>query len=465
MDRKEKLFKNTIAYTIGNFGTKILAYVLVLVYTHFIPSKELGYYDLIITTVSLFTPIILLMFDDGVYRWLIDANEKDKGLIIATCLRTITSMTIFSIAVLLLVNNFYPIKYIASIIVFLSSSMIYNLFLNSVRGLGNSFLYATSGIVNSVTLLVLELIGLTVFDLGVEALLVSKGISNVITIVFIYFKQKEFKGVLKSPFNKTLAKDILKYSAPLIPNNICWWIVNSSDRYIILFFLGASFNGIYSISNKFPTIVTTISSIFYFSFQEAMIKEFDAQDRDEFYSNIFKKYYILLFSLIICGIPATKIVVELFTGVEYHSAWMYSGFLYLSTVYSALSGLLGIGYQISKETKRSVLSTVGASFINIFINICAISFLGLHAASLSTFIAYFYLLIIRLKHTKKYFKLKIEWRQFILLNLLSLVMIVITYITSIHVCIALTVLAVFMLVYLNKEIVLSIIDKVLRKRR
>lgn len=78
MDREKKIVKNTVAYTIGNFGSKILAYIMVLVYTHYITSAELGYYDVVITTISLFQPIILMMFDDGVYRWLVDDSQKTK---------------------------------------------------------------------------------------------------------------------------------------------------------------------------------------------------------------------------------------------------------------------------------------------------------------------------------------------------------------------------------------------------
>lgn len=461
MDRNQKIIKNTIAYTIGNFGSKILSYLMVLVYTHYVSSADLGYYDVIVTTVSLLQPIILLMFDDGVYRWLIDDNHKNKSVILSTCLKTVSITTAISVIILLILNLKLNFRYLLGILLFYVTSLFYQILLNSVRGLSNSRLYATSGVLNSFILLILEIFGVVVLGYGVEALLISKAIANIITIVFLFYKQKELKKLFKAPYSKELAKEIANYSLPLIPNNISWWIVNFSDRYIILFFLGVSANGIYSIANKFPTIVTTVTGILYFSFQEAMLKEYDAPDRDVFYSKLFGKYYSILFSLVACGIPLTRIVIQLFTGAEYTSAWMYSGFLYIGTVYSALATLLGIGYQISKETKRSVYSTVGAASVNVLINIAFINVIGLHAASLSTMISYIVLFAIRIRHSRKYFVLNIKWKEFFFSNFICSAVLIVTLISrSMAVSFVTTLISILCSAYLNKDMLFAILKKV-----
>lgn len=464
MNREKKIVKNTIAYTIGNFGSKILAYIMVLVYTHYITSAELGYYDIIITTVSLFQPIILMMFDDGVYRWLIDDSQKNKKEIISTCIKTVFCTTSMSVIVILILNIKLQLDYLIGILLYLASSLFYQIILSSVRGLSNSKLYAESGILNSVLLLVFEILGVVVLKMGVEALLISKALANIITTSYIYARQIDFKGVVSKPYNRDLAREIAHYSLPLIPNNISWWIVNSSDRYIILFFLGTTANGIYSIANKFPTIVTTVTGILYFAIQESMLKEYKAPDRDKFYSNIFEKYYSILFAMVIVGIPATRIVIELFVGESYKTSWMFSGFLYLSTVYSALSGLLGIGYQISKETKRSIYSTVGAAFVNVAINIIFIKIIGLHAASFSTLVAYVFLLIVRLQHSRRYFNLDINWKKFISINCVCALVISLTYIAdNLFICFCVTMITLMIATYINKEIVIKIMKNTIRR--
>lgn len=457
MDRNKRIIKNTVVFAIGNFGSKILAYIMVLVYTYYIGKSELGYYDLILTTVNLLHPLLLMAFDEGIYRWLIGDDETDQTVIFSTCIKTTGLTTIASIGILLLVNLFFDFQYVGYIALFIATTMMYSMFLNSIRGLTKNKLYATSGIMNSVIILLIEVIGLVFLSMGIECLLIAKIIGNTVAMIFLYVNAPEFHGFWRIPINRSLAKSIFKYSFPLVPNQISWWIVNGSDRYIILFFLGTDYNGIYTISNKFPTIITTITAIVYLALQETIIKEYNSPDRDEFYSKTFEKYYTLLFSLILCAIPATDLVIRWFVSPAYSDAWRYIGFLYLSTVFSALSSFMGIGYQISKETKRSVVSTISAAGINVLINVIFAPIIGLHAASTSTFIAYFVLFLIRIRHCKRYFTLHINWKLFGLLLGVSLGVIAGSYFLNEIGNIILAVTAFAALLVLNKNFVLGII--------
>ena len=360
---------------------------------------------------------------------------------------------------MLVSNNWFNFKYVWLIALLIASSMLYSMFQNAIRGLTSNRLYALSGIFNSILILAFELIGLIVFSMGVEGLLIAQIASYICTILFIYWREKRLQGFFKTPIDRVLTKEIFNYSFPLIPNQISWWIVNSSDRYIILLFLGTAFNGIYSISNKFPTIITTITGVVYFALQETIIKEYNADDRDEFYSVTFEKYYTLLFSLICCAIPATNLIIKWFVGVEYKDAWQFTGFLYLSTVFSALSSFLGIGYQISKETKRSVLSTVSAAGVHLVINLAMVRFIGLHAASFSTFISYLVLFIIRINHSKKYFTLHIKWTYFSLLVLIPVIIMIISYFGNMTINILLTAITSICILMANRTILKTILKK------
>ena len=250
-------------------------------------------------------------------------------------------------------------------------------------------------------------------------------------------------------------KGILKYSVPLIPNTICWWIVSSSDKYIILGELGTISNGIYSISNKFPTVLTMLASIFYLAWQDAAIREYNSKDRNIFFSQVFNKYFTLLMSMTIFLIPFTRLVIDKVVAKEYNMAWKYTGFLYLASVFSALCGFLGLGYQISKETQRSVLSTVCSALLNIIINIIMVRKYGLYAASFSTLSAYVFLMFIRIIHTKKYFRLKIMWNKFIGLLLVNFGIIIATYWCGDFVCYMLCALGMVSALLLNKSVYMS----------
>lgn len=463
-EREMKILKNSLVFTIGNLGSKVLSYIMVLVYTHYISLSELGYYDIVLTSISFLQPFVMLAFDEGIYRWLIDANKTEQKSIISSCIKAIGFTTLIASIFFLLVNQFICIKYGIEIIILFSSGIIYSLLLNAARGLGSNELYAKSGIINSILMLLFEIVGIVLLKKGVVVLIVSKSIANIITCIYIYFKQNEIKGFVFEKININIAKSILKYTLPLIPNTVSWWIVSSSDRYIILFGLGTTFNGIYAIANKFPTIITMVASILYLALQEAVIKAYNEEDRDAFYSNIFEKYYKFLFSLVMCAVPITKIIIMFFVGTAYTSAWKYVGFLFMSTVFSSLSSFLGIGYQVSKDTKRSAISTIFAAIINIIVNVLLINFIGLHAASLSTLCAYVFLFVIRIIHSKKYFSLYINWKKFVFLFVECLVIIGLTFICNIYVILVIFIVAVVLFLYNNKDTIVPIIKKLFNKK-
>lgn len=465
MSQEKKLVKKTIIYAIGNIGSKVLAYLMVLVYSHYITAEDLGYYDLILATVSMIQPIITFQISDGVYRFLVSGYEEEKKRIVSSVFKMLCIVAVISEIVYFIFAWILHLKYPVWVGLYLLAILFFFFFHEAMRGLGKSKEYAYIGIINSGVMLFVEVIGLIVFKLGILALIAGNVLSMFVCIFVMISSSSEFKKLFAIPFDKELLKKIFLYSIPLVPNTVCWWVVNSSDRYIILGFLGTKFNGIYSISNKFPTILTTITGIFYLAWQESAITEYDSPNRDDFFSNIFKKYYILLFSLCLCGIPFTHVVMWFFVGNEYKMAWIYTGALYLAAVFSALSSFLGLGYQISKETTRSVITTVIAAIINAVINLSMIGILGLHAASISTFIAYFFLFMVRVKHTKRYFTLNVNWHEF---NILFISTIIATGTTIVFNNIVYSfvfgIFGIGITIVMNKELLLNIIKKVAVKK-
>jgi O-antigen/teichoic acid export membrane protein len=464
MNSESRLAKNTIIYAIGNFGTKILSYVMVLVYSYFINPNDMGYYDIVLTTISMIQPLIIFQINDGVFRFLIDSNKEKKESIIGDSLKFLCFTAIITEIIFCIFCGFYNIKYSMWIGLLLISTMFFTLLQDIIRGLGKNKKYALYGILNSAIMLVAEIIGLVVLKLGVEALIISKVLAYIACIILMFLTNPELSVSLRNKFNYKEFKPVLKYSAPLVPNTICWWVVNSSDRYIILFFLGAAYNGIYSMSNKFPTILTTITSIFYLAWQESAIKEYNSLNRDKFYSEIFRKYYVLLFTLCLCAIPATRFVIEIFVAESYKNAWQFTGFLYLGAAFSALSSFLGMGYQISKETHRSIVTTIFSAALNIIINVSCIKFIGLHAASVSTFIAYLFLMTIRIQHSKRYFNLNVNWGEFIVLFVSVMIFMVLTFLVPTPwFCLGLGFIAVGVLYLLNKSLFLPMFERVVGK--
>ena len=89
MNKNKVLAQNTIILGIGQFIPKIIAMITLPILTRAFSTDEYGIYDLIISFSSLAIPVITLLIQQAVFRFLI--NEKDEKI----CKSYITNSIIF----------------------------------------------------------------------------------------------------------------------------------------------------------------------------------------------------------------------------------------------------------------------------------------------------------------------------------------------------------------------------------
>ena len=294
--KSRNLIEGMLIYAIGNFGSKILVFLIVPLYTYYISTEDMGNYDLVLTTVNLLTPIVTMQISDAAFRWMI-RTDKGNEVYIRSTIQVLIINSLIAAGVIFIINSIHPILYCEFFVGVLITSRALATIQKLLRGLKNQKLFAVSGILYTVIFLALNIIKICCLHQGVESLFQSAIISNLITLVVIFLLEKQLRINYWLKPNTSVIKKLLKFSIPLVPNQLNWWIINSSDRYIIRFFLNASANGIYSISYKFPTMLQVILGLFTTSWQDVAVSDTEKKP-SSFYSDVFKQLYILSFGLL-----------------------------------------------------------------------------------------------------------------------------------------------------------------------
>ena len=102
MKKKYKdLTKNIGLFTISSFGTKIISFLLVPLYTLYLSTGDYGTMDLITTTVSLLIPVFTLNIQDAILRFSLDDNYKKIDVLNQGIRINIIASTIFAICILI----------------------------------------------------------------------------------------------------------------------------------------------------------------------------------------------------------------------------------------------------------------------------------------------------------------------------------------------------------------------------
>lgn len=404
VDRKKELFLNTIIIGVGSIFTKALSFLLVPLLTAWLSTKEYGDYDLLFSYVSLCVPILTLQLEQAVLRFTLE--NKDKGNeYFTTCF---AFLLLTSLIFIIIFSFLFKFEYHLSFSICTISCAFQTFTTEYVRGRNDLKLYSMINIFCGICMISLSYLLVGQLRTGVDGLLYSFAIAYFITSLLIIFIKKPFNNGSKFLFDLQIFKTLLKYSFPLLPNAISWWITNVSDRTLINIFLGSSFNGIYAVSTKIPTLMTVFYSVFNLAWQQsAILSSSDSiKEKTYFYNTTFKKLYSFLFSSGILVIAITPFIYMFLLDSSYSSGMNIVSILVLSTIFLNLGQYIG-GILLGKmDTKTNGVTTVVAAIANLIINFLLISKLGLVAAAISTLVSYIILFILRIRKTSDFFNVK-----------------------------------------------------------
>lgn len=414
--KSKELMKGVGIYAIGTFGTKILSFLIVPLYTYYITTSDMGVYDVIMSTISLLTPIVTMQISDATYRWIIREDVSDKETYIRATIQVLVVNCLIAVTIILVINHFYKIPYCIYFCIILFFSRAFQTIQKILRGLKKQLLFAVTGIVYTIVFLTFNVIQLCVLKMGVESLFQSAIIANVVAILTIIICEPKLRINYLKKTDIKLVLELYRFSVPLVPNYLNWWVINSSDRYIVLLALGNSANGILAIAHKFPSMLQALLNLFTSSWQDLSVADTE-KNVGEYYTIVFRKYYRLALTILWGLIPATKIIIKLVMSSSYKSACDYVAFYYLGTVFQSFASFYGVGYLRSKRTSKAFSTSVYGAIVNAAVNICLIKIIGLQAAAFSTFIGFLVMWLVREYQNREELGIRINWKEFIFLTL------------------------------------------------
>lgn len=461
-NRNQQLVKGTLIYAIGNFGSKFLSFLIAPLYTYYINPSQMGQYDLITTTIGLLTPFLTLQIGEATYKWIITNRTKSQEYM-SVAYQLIMMTSCLSALIIAIVNHFIPIPFCGYFVALLIIGRFADQMQRVLRALGRQKLFAGLGILNTFVFLIINVFQICVLNRGVEAILASSIISNAVVILAVSIcEPRVLPGRYLFKKNSTLLKQMIEFSAPLLPNVMNWWVISSSDRYIVDFFLGTAANGILSMSHKFPTLLQLVNSMFYNSLQDLALGDKRSIKGDTYYSKVFETYYLFLFGLLLPLIPATRIVIEVLMNESYHSSALYTAWMYIGVAFQGLSSFLGIGYLKNNNTKGASKTSIYAAIVNAVSHIIMIRFVGLHAAGLSTLLGFAVMTFIRLKETRQSLCIKVDSIKFMFVIMATIVMSLVTLIDSFLLEVVLVAIGSVAFIILNRELVCTIFERLRR---
>ncbi len=389
-DHKYKtLLSNTFLISLGTFGSKLLTFVMVRFYTGVLTPADYGTADLIMQTANLLLPLVSLGITNGVFRFALDRKEQRRSIFTIGFYTILLGSLILLAALPLLSNSESLREYTLLIGVYTLASCLHSLCAQYIRAEGKTALFAVQGIINTALVIGFNITFLLVFRMGVFGYVMSVVAADGICTLFLVLREKLWKLWLPKPEGQ-LWNAMLRYSIPLIPATIFWWITSVSDRYMVAYFLGTDANGLYAVACKIPTVLTLLSTIFMEAWQFSAIQEAtgDREVHIRFYTQVWSAFLAVMVMAGSVIIVLCRLEIRMLSTQQYYEAWRYIPTLSMAMVFSAFSSFMGSVYVVTEKSRLSLWTALWSALANIFLNFLLIPRIGIQGAAIATLASY-----------------------------------------------------------------------------
>ena len=462
MSRGQKLVKNTAILAIGTMFSSVFSFLVIPIFSRWLSADDYGTYDLFLTYTSLLLPFLTLACGEACFRFLLEAKTNtEKSDVLSSSLFIVVVGTILGCIGVSIVFLTGRSEEFIPFLCLLISSILLRQTSYIARGFRKFSVYTLSNVLDLIALAVSVTYFVYFKQMGLRGIIYGNSIAHMVGAIYVIVRLKLWEFICFNKPNFVKMKEILIYSMPLIPNTVAWWIVNVSDRTIIRIALGASFNGVYAIANKIPSMCSTMFGVFHMSWQESAIDSLNDVDRNQYFNSIFNKVVPFCISVGMCILSINKYIYQWIWDPKYIAGKFQVWILITAIMFSFLSQFLGGIMVAEKRTKANGATTCIAAAINVVVNLALIKILGLYAASYSTLVAYVFLFVTRAILIRKSYSIKLAPKTGIAIVTYGVV-VGLQFESNVWIGIFSVFLAICVSLYMNWDLIMDILKRFLK---
>lgn len=384
----KSLIGDTLAFGISGFAVRIASFFMIPLYTQFLSTEDYAIADLVSLSVQLAVPLLTCSISDALLRFGLD-NSKDIQKTIGTSFLVIllgSAVAVLPCVIVGMAMGNWVLAAFAFLYFVAQTGMSY--FGAYFKCSGLTKMMAAISALSGIVTIAANVVAIAYLGLG----LVGYWIGNVLgctlgVVLYICLGGYRAFSSLRQ-WDRECLGEMLRYSIPLIPNSVFWWINSSMDRFLLTALSTLSFVGLYSVASRIPQILSTIGGYFFQAWNISIFRDFGSVESRRFIRKGFDLVSTLLFAgsgcLILLSEPLGAI---LFSG-EFFQAWTLVPLLVTGTSVSLLNQFLGSIFTASKETGAIFSTTAMGSIVNIVLCAAFISLFGGIGAVVATLLSY-----------------------------------------------------------------------------
>lgn len=423
----KKVFTDSLIYTVPAFLNRGLAVFLVPLYTRVLSPEDYGSLDMLVLFASLAGLTVPFEITQGVARFYSTENNPQQkvryastafwfsffcySLFLALTFLCADTLSVFIMGRADLISTFRTGMF------YIWSNGMFYLIGNQFRWELRSRHYAFASMISTIVTASLSVYLTFFLHQGLLGLL--RGMLGGALAASLYGIWK-LKTSFRFTFSVACLKQMLHFSAPLVPSGIAVFVSHYIDRLMINYFLTLSDLGVYGIGYRLSSIVGLIMVGFQGALTPMIYTNYKLPDTP---NNIYKIFRIFLFFALLLFFGVTVFARELlflFTTPAYYSASKVVIFLVPSILISNMI-IFTPGIGIAKKTYIVIWINVCGALLNTFLNIIFIPLFGILGAGVATLLGYIFVFACYMYFSQKFYPVTYNWK--ILFSAISIALI------------------------------------------
>ncbi|RHW37268.1 polysaccharide biosynthesis protein [Neobacillus notoginsengisoli] len=417
----KRLGADSLLYAFMNVGTKLIAFIMLPIYTNFLPPAKYGVLDIVDKWTAMLTFLIIFGTDSALSFYYFETKDSEKRI---QHVRNVMYFRLFVVGVLALA-------------VLLGGPAISQLIFDDPGYVNLLYISIATLLVDSITIVVLMVMR---FDFKTKKVVFYTVSKMLLMAVFSYFFLKYFmqsaEGILwgrfagfglifllllstsakylKPKVDFALMKDMLKYAAPLVPASLAFWVIANSSVFFLRAFQSMEEVGIYGAATRLAMIITLLTSGVQMAWRPYSMSLKDKETSPL----LFSKIYMLLLLVGMIGIMSIATVMPYIIpilGKGYFESYKYVAFLSAAVFLNFYYLIISSGLFFTKKTSYISVAFGIVAVVNTILNITLIPIFSIWGAVASYVISYMLAVVFVFRKSQKEYYVPVSFSKMVFL--------------------------------------------------
>ncbi|MBN2088800.1 oligosaccharide flippase family protein [candidate division KSB1 bacterium] len=427
------LFKQSIIFGMGTIFERLLAFLMVPLFTNTLSKEAFGIYVLWVSYIVLASPFFLLGHNSAIIRfYAATEDDGERKIIFSTSFWTVLFASILlSFIGLIFLKPLTPLLFDEQVSKEVMWYLLGVLFFDSLNLLGLNLLkaenramsFALIAIITGLAVPILTIYFIVHLKMGVNgALLATLGVT---IIKFIVLWPIAFRNRIQLKFSIGKFKELTNFGLPFIPTILGASLMVSIDRIFLKSFYGTATAGVYGAGCRIAMVISLLTKAFQFAWEPFIASTYQEKDSPLLYSKIFSYFafiitvFFLFITLFVEDIVHLKFRQYTFLGEDYFESLPIIPIVMLGSLFYGFYLNFIPGVYVRKKSIFFPIITGIAALINLMLNWLLIPVYGMQGAAWSTVAAYFVMMMGMFILNKRFYPVPYEYGRLLKLSFVT----------------------------------------------